>query len=196
MLNTSLDNRTISGLSQMCVQVNSVVHKNITCSQHFPISVTLNHGEILGVIGRNGSGKTTFLKILINNLLPFKGKIVTQGKTAFLGSQNPLKRNLSIETQIQFFSSNYKNFPWPEWLGKKYSNLSAGQQRLVSLWITLNQSADIYIIDEPFIFLDEFSLSKIFEWINNKAAQGNCVIFSHQTLEKLETLKNLHILEF
>lgn len=195
MLNISIDNRTISSLSQMSVQVSCLSHKNILTSFHFPISVCVNHREILGIIGNNGCGKTTFLQILIGNINPLRGKVTTKGQIAFLSTKNFLKPNLTVKIQLPFFSKEYKNFPWKDWLNKKYENLSAGQQRLIAIWIVLNQKADIYIIDEPFIFLDNSAKLQVCEWINLKTTKGACIIFSNQNTESIHSLPKLQIVE-
>lgn len=195
MLNICIDNRTISSLSQMSVQVSCLSHKNILTSFHFPISVCVNYGETLGIIGNNGCGKTTFLQILIGNINPLRGTVTTKGKIAFLSTKNFLKPSLTVATQLPFFSKEYKNFPWKTWLNKKYENLSAGQQRLIAIWITLNQNADIYIIDEPFIFLDNSAKLQVYEWMNLKITKNSCVIFSNQNTENLQNLEKLQIVE-
>src|SRR3989338_10124055 len=108
----------------MSVQVSCLSHKNIITSFHSPISVCVNYGEILGIIGNNGCGKTTLLQILIGNINPLRGEVTTKGTIAFLSTKNFLKTSLTVATQLPFFSKEYKNFPWKNWLNKKYENLS------------------------------------------------------------------------
>jgi ABC-2 type transport system ATP-binding protein len=195
MLDISLDDRTIRDLSQTSVQVSSLIHPYLRSPLHFPISLHIASGSVLGVIGSNGCGKTTFLKILMQIIIPAKGTVKTSGKLSFLSTNNPLKPNLKLKTQIRFFSPQFQEFPWPEWLNKKYSHLSAGQQRLTAIWCFFNQEADIYIIDEPFIFLDDAAFIKVQQWINYKINNNSIVIFSNQNCEKLTQLENLTILE-
>lgn len=195
MLHISLNDRTISNLSQTYVQVNDLVHPYIIASFHLPISLCINSGETLGIIGNNGCGKTTFLQILLNNIKPARGQVITKSKTCYLGVNNFLKPSIMIKNQIKFFSPIHQEFPWPEWLNKKYHHLSAGQQRLIAIWCIFSQQAEVYIIDEPFIFLDESASRKVQKWINHKVSNGSSVILTNQNTEKLQLLDKLQVLE-
>ena len=65
------------------------------------ISFSVEAGETVGIIGKNGSGKTTLGKVISGIYPPTSGKVVTNGKTIYLGStSNGLKAQLSVKNNI------------------------------------------------------------------------------------------------
>lgn len=179
----------------MSIQILGLVHPFIRASCLFPIDVLLQPGNALVICGANGTGKTTLLRLLLNELQPKKGTIKTNEKITYLGVKNGLKLQLKVCQQLPYFMSNQQEFPWPEFLNKTYKDLSKGQQRLIALWLALHSSMQLILVDEPFMHLDNYNRSIALTWIAKQLHLKKTIIFSHHNLEDLKNIHPLHILD-
>ncbi len=179
----------------MSMQVSGLVHPYIRISSLFPVDISAQSGNALAICGSNGSGKTTFLKLILNELQPKKGTIKADKEFAYLGVRNGLKPQLTIRQQLPYFMSRQLAFPWPEFLHKIYRDLSTGQQRLVALWLTLHRSKPLILLDEPFSHLDFSSCSLACAWINTQLNLKKTIIFTHHNPEELNGINSLQILD-
>jgi heme exporter protein A len=177
------------------MQVLSLVHPYIRISRYFPINISVEKGDVLAVCGANGSGKTTFLHLLLNELSPQKGTVKIDAEHCYLGIKNGLKPQLTIRQQLPYFASNQLTFPWPEWINKPYKDLSSGQQRLVALWMTLHRTEPLILMDEPFSHLDGCSFDLASTWINTQLDFKKTIIFTHHHFEELKCIKSLQVLD-
>ena len=178
----------------------SVSVKNLSCSQSgiqiiSNISFSIKNGEILKISGENGSGKTTLLRV-ISGLSSFEsGEILINKKEIFLlGHNTGIKQNLTVEEDLEFWSNFYQNEHDDKILKKLSLNskiysqcryLSQGQKQKLALTRLFCSNKKIWLLDEPFSFLDEesslFLLNKI---ENHRQNNGIIIIVSHQNLIK------------
>lgn len=179
----------------MSIQVSGLAHPYISVSSLFPIDISAQHGDALAICGANGSGKTTFLKLLLSELQPKKGEIEIDKEFAYLGVRNGLKPQLTIRQQLQYFMSSQLAFPWPEFLNKMYKDLSSGQQRLIALWLALYGSKSLILLDEPFSHLDTHSLFLACTWINTQLNLKKTIVFTHHNPEELIDIQSLKVLD-
>lgn len=177
------------------MQVLSLVHPYIRTSSYFPINISVEKGNVLAVCGANGSGKTTFLHLLLNDLYPQKGTVKIDVGYCYLGIKNGLKPQLTIRQQLPYFSSEQLTFPWPRWINKLYKDLSSGQQRLVALWMTLHRTESLILMDEPFSHLDGPSFAIACTWINAQLELKKTIILTHHNAEELKDIKSLQVLD-
>lgn len=177
------------------MQVLSLVHPYIRISRYFPINISVGKGNVLAVCGANGSGKTTFLHLLLNELSPKKGTVRVDTEYSYLGIKNGLKSQLTIRQQLPYFMPDQSTFPWPEWINKLYKDLSSGEQRLVALWMTLHKPESLVLMDEPFSHLDGHSFALACTWINTQLDFKKTIIFTHHNFEELKGIKSLQILD-
>lgn len=169
------------------------------------VSLYLNEGNRVGIIGTNGTGKTTFLKILAGVEPPDSGIISTNPniQLAYLPQDPPIQDELTVLEQVfadfpaQF--RDLKKYEAKSMLTRlgitdydaKMGTLSGGQRKRVALATTLIHPADILILDEPTNHLD----SEMVTWLEQRLSRfsGGLVMVTHDRyfLERVVT----HIVE-
>lgn len=174
-------------------------------------NLSLNKGEVLGVIGPTGSGKSVLIKIIIGFLTPNSGSKVFQenSKIGFSMQNNSIYRDLSVIQNLKYFSKlqgvrdkerrkriekliillNLTEF-------KKIlvKNLSGGTKKRVDIACALLNNPDIVIFDEPFIGLDPKlieDLSRIILYLNK---QGKTILISSHRVEELTKICSRFVL--
>ena len=155
------------------------------------VNFYLNEGDKVGIIGINGTGKSTFLKVLAGALEADEGKLVRNPNVqiSYL-SQNPvMEDNATILEQIflhfprEFRELNeYEAKSMLTRLGftdfsQKIGTLSGGQRKRVSLVAALVHPADILILDEPTNHLDSEMVAWLEDWL--RAFRGGLVMVTH-----------------
>ena len=179
----------------MSIQVSNLVHPFICLSGMYPIDIFSEKNRIIAITGNNGSGKTSFLKLLLKELQPKRGKVIVNGEISFLGTKNGLKPQIILRKQLPYFSTTDTPFPWPQFLNIPYQELSAGQQRLVALWLILQSTKPIILLDEPFMHLDDNARHLACDWLNSVLAFEKTIILSHHNLDELGKINNLQIID-
>ena len=180
------------------------------------LNLSLNNKTIIQIKGRNGSGKTTFLKVILNILEPNSGEIIWKGKnikknifdfykqTTFIMDNNTSTRELSVEDNINFWrglsSSKLNNEEIFELLNKlnikkyyktKVMYLSSGERKKLELIRLILEQKKLWVLDEPFNHLDDLSIEILnqtfLDHINN---DGMFLFASHYDpmINNLETL--------
>lgn len=173
-----------------------------TISLEFPtktvfdsVTVGLNEGDRIGVVGRNGDGKSTLLKLLAKTLEPDSGRVTHRGQL-----------RVGVLTQVDTFSSSLSigeavvgHRPEHEWAGdpkvrdvlagllgdldwsKTIGELSGGQRRRVALAALLVQDFDVVMLDEPTNHLDVEGVAWLANHLNNRwsATQGGLLVVTH-----------------
>jgi ABC-type multidrug transport system ATPase subunit len=177
------------------MQASGLVHPYIRISGLFPMDISAYPGMALAICGSNGTGKTTFLKLLLKEIEPKKGTVQIDAQFAYLGIKNGFKPQLTVQQQLPYFMSDQLDFPWPEFLHTVYKGLSTGQQRLVALWLTLHSSKPLILLDEPFAHLDSLGCSQAYMWINTQLNLKKTIIFTHQCPEGLKDIQSLQIFD-
>lgn len=136
-------------------------------------SATFESGRIIGLIGENGSGKTTMLKLLAGLLRPTKGRVLIEGeqvnrrvsdRVAYLTDQDYFFPYFTIEELVHFYKSQFTDFDQQKALEiatfmkleikRKIKHLSKGNRGRVKIMVTLARNAPYIVLDEPFAGLD------------------------------------------
>ena len=176
------------------------------------VSFKIQDGEIMGIIGQNGAGKTTVFRLILNFLTADKGTVLWNGhplkKTdydiiGYLPEERGLYPKVTIEDQIIYFArlrGKTKKEIKPlidNWMKKfdvkgkktdKVKSLSKGNQQKVQLICTLIHQPKLVILDEPFSGLDPVNASLLEEGIKELKQQGACVIFSSHDMNNVEEI--------
>ena len=149
------------------------------------LSFTIDAGSALHIKGGNGSGKSTLLRILLGITTPSKGKIELlkpNTKITYLGHKNAIKNYLTpIENlKLIFHQSNLESaLDWFQRLGLSRvqdeisANLSFGQQKKLALIRVLAAPADLIVLDEPFVGLDDSSRNLLNKYLQESISTGS-----------------------
>jgi len=171
----------------------------------------VKEGSILGLLGKNGTGKTTTINILNGFLQPVSGECLIYGEnTQLLSPQNKARIGFLIEGHIQYtfmnihqiekfyagFYEKWDNEPFWELMSKlkigqkqKISSMSCGQRSQVALGLIMAQNPDLLILDDFSMGLDPGYRRLFIEYLREYAMAKNKTIFttSHiiQDMERL-----------
>lgn len=192
---------------QTVLEVNNLC-KQYPAFQLQNVSFTLQKGSIMGFIGRNGAGKSTTLKSMVNMVHPSGGQVCywgldfTQNEFAIkqkigfmLGGANyylnkPLRRISAVYSrfyahwQPNTYQSLMQRFALDE--SKKISELSEGMKVKYALVLALSHKAEILLLDEPTSGLDPVSRDDLLDLFLDIAASGTSILFSTQITSDLE----------
>ena len=197
---------------------------NLECERHNNIlfsdlTFTMKDGDLLQIDGTNGSGKSSLLQICSGLIRPSKGTIKWnneniyeyhnnfQKDVLYLGHKNAIKSSLTIKENMKFIAALggiIGDVGYTEILNtvglsdteELYAgNLSAGQQRRLSLTRLLMTRSKFWLLDEPFNALDKHGKRIIENIVFNHCNSGGIVIFTtHQEMEfKQYPLKSIHL---
>lgn len=171
------------------------------------INLKIEKGKIYGLLGPNGSGKTTMIKIINDLLQPSSGKILIQGKEpgieskkiiSYLPERTYLNMNMKVIELIQFFKDFYQDFDEEkavQLLEKlkinkqdKLKNMSKGTKEKVQLIMVMSRKADLYILDEPIGGVDPASRDYILETILTNFNEGSSIIICTHLIADIEKI--------
>jgi ATP-binding cassette subfamily F protein uup len=158
-------------------------------------SYTFKKSDRIGVIGKNGSGKTTFLNMITGRLAPDKGEIdlgqntvfgyYTQQEISFNDDQRVIDVVKEVAEMVEIGPGNYitasqflQHFMFPPSMHyNKVKNLSGGEKRRLQLLRVLMQNPNFLILDEPTNDLDLMTLNVLEDFLFN--FQGCLLLVSH-----------------
>lgn len=172
------------------------------------VSFAIPEGEITGFIGRNGAGKTTAIKSMLNLVHPDSGEIVYFGKS-LTGNEREIKQLIGYSTgsvawyprkRIKDVVAVVKRCctTWDEEAYRKYlamfeldenktaRELSEGMKVKCNLLIALSHNAKVLILDEPTSGLDPFSRDELLCLFEKLKNEGIAVFFSTHIVSDLE----------
>lgn len=173
------------------------------------ISFSAESGKALGLLGRNGAGKTTSIRILMGVFYADSGEVLLDGESidrnklviGYLPEERGMYAKKEILEQLVYFaelkgmkksdareSSMHflKKLGMEEYAKKKLETLSKGNQQKIQLIATLASNPDIIILDEPFSGLDPVNAQMLKNLIKEEQDKGKVVIFSSHQMNYIE----------
>ncbi len=173
------------------------------------VSFQAKGGKAFGLLGRNGAGKTTSIRILMNVFPANSGQVLIDGKPidynkvqiGYLPEERGLYPKKLIIDQLTYFAE-LKGMSrkgavkavdyWLERLGmteyrnKRLDTLSKGNQQKIQLVTALAHNPDIVILDEPFSGLDPVNAMLLKDVVREQIAEGKIVLFSSHQMSYIE----------
>lgn len=184
------------------------------------LNFTLHSGQILQIEGRNGSGKTSLLRILCGLTLATEGIVLWKNqdiqatRTEFCAELSYIGHTPGIKQEL----TPLENLAISRALGAQITaisaqealttvglygfedvptrNLSAGQQRRVALARLLIHQTQLWILDEPFTALDKTAIGMVESLLDDHARRGGMVIVTSHHHINCERAQSLHLTEF
>lgn len=174
------------------------------------VSFSVDKGETVGLLGRNGAGKTSILKCITGLWIYDDGDIFVCGKNvkksdnrseiAALIGYPSLFPNMTLQENIDYFGTlSLKEYVvrakeltdilnLSDVINKKVGTFSSGMKQKACLLVALMQNPEILILDEPTSMLDPISGFEIREFIKNVKKSGISILISSHNIAELEGL--------
>lgn len=177
------------------------------------VSLTAEGGKAFGLLGRNGAGKTTSIRILMNVFSANSGEILYNGKPidynavqfGYLPEERGLYPKKKIIDQLVYFSElkgmkkndaikavDYwlQRLNMMEYRNKRLDTLSKGNQQKIQLITALAHNPQIIILDEPFSGLDPVNAMLLKDVVKEEIEKGKIVFFSSHQMNYIEEFCN------
>jgi len=179
------------------------------------LSFEAQYGEVFGLLGTNGAGKTTALRVISTVLRPSEGDVVVSGNSVvtdpdrvrrsigFLSADTGVYGRLTAKEMISYFGRLHgmsepqiesrmedliERLDMREFISRRCDRLSSGQKQRVSIARTIVHDPEVLVFDEPTSGLDILAAAQIVEFIGDSRRRGRCVVFSTHVMREAEKL--------
>ena len=169
------------------------------------LTLDLPQGKIVGLLGPNGSGKTTFIKLAAGLLTPTEGTITICGQSigpatkaivSYLPGRPYFSRQMTVAQQLDFFQDFYADFDRSRAetmldalgirLDAKFRTLSKGTQEKVQLVLVMSRRAKLYLLDEPIGGVDPAARDYILNTIISNYDPSATILISTHLISDVE----------
>ena len=171
------------------------------------INLKIPQGKIIGLLGKNGTGKSTLIKLINDLLTPSAGEILVNGKNigieskeiiSYLPERTYLDKSMTVLEVLNYFDGFYKNFDIEKAkkilndldldINLKLSKMSKGMQEKVQLVLVMSRNADLYILDEPLGGVDPATRDYILDTILSNFKENASVLISTHLISDIEKI--------
>lgn len=171
------------------------------------VNLKIPKGKIIGLLGKNGTGKTTLIKLINDLLTPTSGEILINGKKpgveskkiiSYLPEKTYIDREMKVKDAIKYFEEFYDNFDSEKAkkllkdldldVNSKISKMSKGMQEKLQLILVMSRNAELYILDEPLGGVDPSTRDYILDTILSNFSEGASVIISTHLIADIERI--------
>ena len=171
------------------------------------INLSIPKGKIIGLLGKNGMGKTTLIKLINDLLTPTSGEILINGEKtgvnskkviSYLPERTYLDKSMKVSQIITFFEEFYENFNKEKAIkllkdldldiNAKIGKMSKGMQEKLQLILVMSRDAELYILDEPLGGVDPATRDYILDTILLNFKEGASLIISTHIISDIERI--------
>ena len=191
-----------------------------TCEALKDVSLTVESGELFGLIGPDGAGKTTLMRILMTMLLPDKGNaammhydVVRQYKdirriTGYMPGKFSLYQDLTVEENLRFFATVFgttvdQNYDIIKdiyqqiepFKTRRAGKLSGGMKQKLALSCSLIHKPEVLILDEPTTGVDAVSRKEFWEMLSRLKKSGITIFVSTPYMDEAELCDRIALIQ-
>lgn len=169
------------------------------------VNLSLPAGRIIGLLGPNGSGKTTIIKLISGLLVPTSGEIRVNGfqpgveskaMVSYLPERNYLDNRVKVIEAIKMFEEFYADFHTERAFDMlnnlgidpnvRFKNMSKGTKEKVQLILVMSRRARLYLLDEPIGGVDPAARDYILDTIITNYSPDSTVVLSTHLIQDIE----------
>ena len=171
------------------------------------VSVVMEPGHVYAMLGPNGSGKTTWMKMAAGLIKPTSGDMMFAGKpvgidsrkdVAYMSTEPYFYAWMTIEDAGKYYADFFEDFSMDRYLSllhdmdlsekDKIRTLSSGMVAKMKIALTLARDARVYMLDEPFNGIDLLARDEIRAAILNAATPEKLLLLSSHLVEEMEAI--------
>ena len=197
----------------MSLQLNNVTAGYTKVPVITDITFDVNPGEICGLIGLNGAGKSTTIKTIIGQLTPFSGRVEVE-KLSILENQRGYRQSIAVipESPVLYEELTFREHI--EFVARAYNQMneetmahamelveafrltkqldwfpayfSKGMKQKVLIVCALMLDVPVYVVDEPFLGLDPLGIRTLLQVLKEKKEKGAAILMSTHVLDTAE----------
>ena len=171
------------------------------------INLKIPKGKIIGLLGKNGTGKTTLIKLINDLLTPTSGEVLINGKkpsvdskriVSYLPERTYLDKEMTVKQVMKYFEEFYNDFDYQKAIKllkdldldveARISKMSKGMQEKLQLILVMSRKAELYVLDEPLGGVDPATRDYILDTILSNFNEGATVIISTHLIADIERI--------
>ena len=171
------------------------------------VNLDIQPGRIVGLLGPNGSGKTTIIKLINGLLQPTSGQVLINGEkpspktkkvVSYLPDTTYLGDNMKIKEVFAMFKDFYSDFDEEKAnhlledlnldVKSRLKNLSKGNKEKFQLILVMSRKADLYVLDEPIGGVDPAARDYILKTIIQNRSENSSVLISTHLISDIEDI--------
>lgn len=171
------------------------------------VSFAVEPGKIYALLGPNGSGKTTWMKMVAGLIKPTSGEILFKGnpigieskkKIAYMSTEPFFYNYMTIKDVGKYYQDFFEDFSMRRYeelltrmelnMSDKAKNLSSGMAAKLKIAATLARKAELYLLDEPLNGIDIIAREHIINTILESAEENTSIVISSHLVDELEKI--------
>ena len=171
------------------------------------ISLLLEQGHVYAMLGPNGSGKTTWMKMAAGLIKPTSGQMLFEGrpvdidsrrKIAYMSTEPFFYPWMTVKDVGAYYADFFEDFSWDGYRamlrqmeleeGIKTKTLSSGMMAKLKIAVTMARDARVYMLDEPFNGIDLLARDNIRRCILEHADESKVLLLSSHLVEEMEAI--------
>jgi ABC-2 type transport system ATP-binding protein len=204
-------------MSSLAIKIENL---DVTLRGHFPVltgvTINLEKGKIIGLIGPSGAGKTTLMRVLVGRQRVTSGRVTVldldagsaglRSQISYMTQAASVYPDLTVRQNLQYFAAMQgmrgsecaervldiaRTVDMTAQLGQLASKLSGGQKQRVSLAIALIGKPKLMVLDEPTVGLDPVLRQELWSLFRHLSSGGATLIISSHVMDEAEHCDDL-----
>ena len=196
----------------MILESKNLVKKFGTKTAVNNITLDLEVGHVYALLGPNGSGKTTWMKLAAGLSKPTSGEVLFDGKPvgvesrasiAYVSTEPFFYSWMKIRDAGKYYEDFFKDFDRQDYenliksmgmsLDSKISSLSSGMTAKMKVALTMARKAKVWMLDEPFNGIDLLARDDIRDCILSRCGKDNLLLLSSHLVEEMEAIADMAV---